>query len=105
MVRARAATEAAAAFSPTAGAGGASSSSGIAELAAKLAAVAAAARAQLSCLSSLPERPGGEFIARVYGAPAAAVVGEALDDVLDAMTRHPTGDDADGRRRRSYRVG
>ena len=96
MVRARAATEAAAAFSPTAGGGGASSSSGIAELAAKLAAVAAAARAQLSCLSSLPERPGGEFIARVYGAPAAAVVGEALDDVLDAMTRHPTGDDADG---------
>ena len=64
--------------------------------AAKLAAVAAAARAQLSCLSSLPERPGGEFIARVYGAPAAAVVGEALDDVLDAMTRHPRGDDADG---------
>ena len=94
MVRARAATEAAAAFSPTAGAGGASSSSGIAELAAKLAAVAAAARAQLSCLSSLPERPGGEFIARVYGAPAAAVVGEALDDVLDVMTRQ-TGD-ADG---------
>ena len=23
-------------------------------------------------------------------------MGEALDDVLDAMTRHPTGDDADG---------
>ena len=92
MVRARAAT-ATAAFSPTRGdtRGGPT----CARLAAKLAATAAAARAQLSCLSSLPERPGDEFIARVYGAPAASVVGEALDDVLDAMTRR-AGDDGGG---------
>ncbi len=68
-----------------------------ARLAAKLAAAAAAARAQLSCLSSLPERPGDEFIARVYGAPAASVVGEALDEVLDAMTNGgEEEDDEDG---------
>ena len=93
MVRARAAT-ATAAFSPTRGdtRGGPT----CARLAAKLAAAAAAARAQLSCLSSLPERPGDEFIARVYGAPAASVVGEALDDVLDAMTRRAGDDDGGG---------
>ena len=88
------AARAAAAFSPTNGSPARLTCAST--CAAKLAAVAAAASAQLSCLVSLPERPGGEFIARVYGAPAASVVGEALDDVLDLMTRPGESVDSHG---------